>query len=138
MAFLSTDGSPGFVFFEHLGKLTVPKDCYGDKRLRKKFHYWLQGRIQRFTKYKAHAKGIRFGRVLARGTSEYAYDGSGKVPRIGNRQMAVFSMKKIYNDDLSASYTIAAIYWIREHAGNEKSLDRKVKSPSKTKVLRGR
>ena len=104
----------------------MPKDCYGDKRLRKKFHYWLQGRIQRFTKYKAHAKGIRFGRVLARGTSEHAYDGSDKVHRIGNRQIAVFSMgQKIYNADLSASYTIAARYWIKEHVGTAKSLDRK-------------
>jgi putative transposase len=115
------------IVFEHLGKLKVPKDFYGAKRLRKKFHYWLQGRIQRFTKYKAHAKGIRLSRVLARGTSEYAYDGSGKVHRIGNRQIAVFSMgQKIYNDDLSASYNIAARYWIREHLGNAKSLDRKV------------
>ncbi len=115
------------IVFEHLGKLKVPKDFYGAKRLRKKFHYWLQGRIQRFTKYKAHAKGIRFSRVLARGTSEYAYDGSGRVHRIGNRQMAVFSMgQKIYCSDLSASYNIAARYWIREYLGNSKSLDRKV------------
>jgi len=115
------------IVFEHLGKLRVPKDFYGAKRLRKKFHYWLQGRIQRFAKYKAHAEGIRFSRVLARGTSEYAYDGSGKVHRIGNRQMAVFSMgQKIYCSDLSASYNIAARYWIREYVSNSKSLSRKV------------
>ena len=123
---LAADHNCQSIVFEHLGKLKVPKDFYGAKRLRKKVHYWLQGRIQRFTKYKGHAVGVRFSRVLARGTSQYAYDGSGEVHRIGNRQMAVFSMaQKIYNSDLSASYNIAARYWIREYVGNSKSLGRK-------------
>jgi hypothetical protein len=95
--------------------------------LRKKLHYWLQGRIQKYTKYKGHAEGIRFSRVLARGTSHYAHDGSGKVHRIGNRQMAVFPVSgKLYNADLNASYNIAARYWIRELMDNSKSQGRNV------------
>ena len=114
------------IVFEHLGKLKVPKDFYGAKRMRKKLHYWLQGRIQKYTRYKAHAKGIRFSRVLARGTSQYAYDGSGKVHRIGNKQTAVLPVSgKLYNADLNASYNIAARYWIREYSSISKSLGRK-------------
>jgi hypothetical protein len=68
---------------------------------------------------------IRFRRVLARGTSEYAYVGSGKVHRIGNRQMAVFSEgQKINNADLSASYNLGARYWMREITDHSKSLGR--------------
>jgi IS605 OrfB family transposase len=111
------------IVFEHLGKLKLPRDCYGAKRLRRKLQYWLQGRIQRYCRYKVHAQGLRFSRVLARGTSEYTYDGSGKIRRIGNRQIAVFSGGgKMYNSDLSASYNIGARYWIREYS---KSLCRK-------------
>lgn len=115
------------IVFEHLGRLKVPKAFYGAKRLRKKFHYWLKGKIQRYTRYKALSEGMRFSRVLARGTSEYAYDGSGKIRRVGNRQIAVFSLgQKIYNCDLSASYNIAARYWIREILGCLKSLGREI------------
>jgi IS605 OrfB family transposase len=102
------------IVFEHLGKLKVPKNFKGARRLRKKLHYWLQGRIQRYTKYKAHAEGIRFSRVWANGTSRYAYDGSGEVVRVGNGQCAVFMTGKTYNADLSASYNIGARYWVRE------------------------
>ena len=56
------------IVFEYRGKMQVPRDFYGAKRLRKKLHYWMQGRIQRYTRQKAQAAGIRFSRVLARGT----------------------------------------------------------------------
>ena len=81
----------------------------------------MQGRIQRYTKYKGYAEGIRFSRVLARGTSENAYDGSGKVWRLGNKQIALFRNEKMYNCDLSASYNIGARYWIREFQEHSKS-----------------
>ena len=45
------------VVFEHLGKLKTPKYFRGAKKLRKKLHYWMQGRIQRYTRYKANAAG---------------------------------------------------------------------------------
>ena len=112
------------IVFEHLGKLKVPKNFYGAARLRRKFHYWLQGRIQKCTKYKGYGEGIRFSRVLARGTSENAFDGSGKVWRLGNKQIALFRNEKQYNCDLSASYNIGARYWIRELSEHSKSLVR--------------
>ncbi len=46
--------------------------------------------------------------MLARDTSMYAYDGSGEVERIGNREIAKFSSGKIYHADLSVSYNIGA------------------------------
>jgi IS605 OrfB family transposase len=109
------------IVFEHLGKLKVPKSFYGAARLRRKFHYWLQGRIRKYTKYKGYSEGIRFSRVLARGTSAEAFDGSGKVWRLGNRQIALFRNEKEYNCDLSASYNIGARYWIREYQEHPKS-----------------
>lgn len=102
------------IVFEHLGRLRIPKGIYGAARKRRKFHYFLRGRIQKNTRYKAASCGIRFSRVLAEGTSENAYDGSGKVRRVGNRQVALFRNEKWYNSDLSASYNIGARYWIRE------------------------
>ena len=110
------------IVFEHLGKLKVPKGVYGAACRRRKFHYWLQGRIQKYTTYKAHAEGIRISRVLARGTSANAFDGSGKVWRLGNKQIALFRNEKTYNCDLSASYNIGARYWIREIVDHSKSL----------------
>jgi hypothetical protein len=111
---------------EHPGRLKVAKDFSGAKPLRKKLQYWLQGRIQKYTKYKGHAEGTRFSRALARGPSEHAYVGSGKVHRIGNRQMAVFSKgQKIYNADLSASYNLGARCWMREITDHSKSLGSK-------------
>ncbi|MBE0428077.1 MAG: hypothetical protein IBX72_15740 [Nitrospirae bacterium] len=105
--------------FEYLGKLKVPKNFKVARRLRKKLHYWMQGRIQEYTHYKANAEGIRFSRVWAVGTSKYAYDGSGEVMRVGNKQCAVFMTGKSYDADLNASYNIAARYWIREITGSK-------------------
>ncbi len=68
---------------------------------------------------KAHRLGIRISRVNARGTSAYAFDGSGKVIRgkdAGFKTNAIcrFQSGKTYNCDLSASYNIGARYFIRE------------------------
>jgi putative transposase len=111
---MAKENGCGTIVFEYLGKMKVPRDFYGAKRLRKKLHYWLQGRIQRFTKLKAQTEGIRFSRVLARGTSAEAFDGSGPVKRTGTCKVARFQNGRIYDADLSASYNIAARYWIRE------------------------
>ncbi|MDJ0716610.1 MAG: hypothetical protein QNJ54_20750 [Prochloraceae cyanobacterium] len=49
--------------------------------------------------------------VYARGTSSWAYDGSGKIKRSkSNYSKATFASGKQYNADLSASYNIAARY----------------------------
>ena len=68
---------------------------------------------------KAHRLGIRVSRINSRGTSVYAYDGSGKVIRgkdagFKTNAMCKFQNGKIYNCDLSASYNIGARYFIRE------------------------
>lgn len=50
--------------------------------------------------------------VYPRGTSSWAYDGSGQVSRDkSNYANATFKTGKRYNCDLSASYNIAARYW---------------------------
>jgi hypothetical protein len=61
--------------------MKLPRDCYGARHREKKLRYWLQGRIQRNTRQKAHAAAIRLSRVLARDTSAEAFDGSGPVPQ---------------------------------------------------------
>ena len=62
---------------------------------------------------KAHSFGIRYSRVLARGTSMYAYDGSGLLQRSYKKDIATFANGKIYHSDLSASYNIASQYFTR-------------------------
>lgn len=58
---------------------------------------------------------VRLNEELARGTSAYAFDGSGKVTRDrDNYSMCTFTSGKRYHCDLSASYNIGARYWIRE------------------------
>lgn len=57
--------------------------------------------------------------VNPRGTSSYAYDGSGKLKRnSSNYELAVFASGKKYNCDLSASYNIAARFILKLLSGN--------------------
>lgn len=105
------------IVFEYLGKMKVPKDLYGSRRLRAKLQYWAKIKIQHKVEEKAHSAGIRYSRVLARGTSMYAYDGSGLVVRNSKKDIATFQSKndksKTYHADLSASYNIASRYFTR-------------------------
>lgn len=101
------------IVFEYLGKIRIPKSFYGAKRLRAKLQYWAKCKIQDITCKKAHSLGIRYSKVLAKGTSMYAYDGSGKVERSPRKDMATFANNKTYHADLSASYNIASRYFIR-------------------------
>lgn len=56
--------------------------------------------------------GGRVEHVYARGTSSWAFDGSGKLKRDAKHyELATFSTGKQYNCDLNASYNIAARYW---------------------------
>ncbi|HET6419675.1 MAG TPA: transposase [Geobacteraceae bacterium] len=111
---IARDNGCQVIVFEHLGKLQIPRDFYGARRLRKKLHFWLQGKIQKLTKEKGHVHGIRFSRVLARETSVNAFDGSGGVKRNGSKKIARFQNDIQYDADLNASYNIGARYWIRE------------------------
>lgn len=97
------------IVFEYLGKMRVPKGFYGAKRLRFKLQYWSKSKIQNLTIQKAHNSRIR----VARGTSKYAYDGSGELIRNSKKDIATFKNGKSYHSDLSASYNIASRYFIR-------------------------
>jgi len=76
---------------------------------------WYKYKIQNLTTHKAHLNGIRVSRVLARGTSQYAYDGSGELDRNSKKDIATFKSGKIYHTDLNASYNIGVRYFIREY-----------------------
>ncbi len=102
------------IVFEYLGRMRLPRNTWGAKRLRAKLQYWAKLRIQKAAIEKAHSVGIRYSKVLANGTSKYAYDGSGKVWRFGNHEIAAFRNGKTYHADLSASYNIASRYFIRD------------------------
>lgn len=102
------------IVMEHLGKMKVPKGFYGAKRLRFKLQFWSKLRVQDKLKAKAHEFGLRYSKVLARGTSMYAFDGSGIVERSARKDIATFSTGKRYHADLSASYNIASRYFLRE------------------------
>ncbi|OSS42546.1 Transposase [Desulfurella amilsii] len=90
-----------------------PKDFYGAKKLRFKLHFWTKQAIVRKTLQKAHLFGLRVTKVLARGTSQYAFDGSGAVERNSKKDLCKFTTNKHYHSDLNASYNIAARFFIR-------------------------
>lgn len=104
------------IVFENLSRMKKPKGFYGVKRLRFKLHFWTKLAVIRKTLQKAHLLGVRVTKVLARGTSQYAFDGSGEVDRnneSGKRDTCKFTTGKKYHCDLSASYNIAARFFIR-------------------------
>ena len=111
------------IVFEYLNKMRVPKGFWGAKKLRFKLHYWRKTAIQNKVEEMAHYVGIRISRVNPRNTSELAYDGSGKVERNHKKDLAVFTTGKVYHADLSASYNIAARYFIRAY---QKSMSEKM------------
>jgi IS605 OrfB family transposase len=101
------------IVFENLGRMKQPKDFYGAKKLRFKLHFWAKQAIVRKTLQQAHFFGIRIAKVLAKGTSKYAFDGSGEVERNAKRDLCRFTTNKHYHSDLNASYNIAARFFIK-------------------------
>ncbi len=86
----------------------------GRKRsaLKQKFHQWLHRRLATLIEQKFIEMGGRVVYVYARGTSSWAYDGSGKLKRDPKQyELATFRTGKKYNCDLNASYNIGARYW---------------------------
>ncbi len=80
--------------------------------LKQRFHHWLHRRLADLVRDKFREAGGRVEFVYPRGTSAWAYDGSGKVSRDKDQyELATFKTGKIYNADLSASYNIGARYW---------------------------
>ena len=102
------------IVFEHLESLKRNKRNRGS--LRARVHHWLTAKMRDLVKGMAFREGIRLFIVNANGTSKYAFDGSGKVTRNPNNYaLCTFSGEKgkQYNCDLSASYNIAARYFLR-------------------------
>lgn len=62
------------IVFEYLGQMRVSKGMYGAKKLRFNLHYWRKTEIQNKVEEMVHHLGMRILRVLARGTSMYAYE----------------------------------------------------------------
>ena len=102
------------------------------RSFRARLHRWRKIAIYNKAYEMAHRNGIRVSTVNPNGTSRYAYDGSGEVKRDNdNYSICKFASGKIYNCDLSASYNIAARYYIRETL---KPLDVNSRSELETKA----
>ena len=101
--------------FEFLSKFKIPKNFYGAKRLRATLQHWAKAKIQKLVIQKAHIYGIRVKFVSPKGTSKYAFDGSGEVVRNSKKDICKFQNGKIYNADLNASYNIGARYFVKEY-----------------------
>ena len=102
------------------------------RSFRARLHRWRKIAVYNKAYEMAHRNGIRVSTVNPNGTSRYAYDGSGLVERDhDNYSICKFVSGKIYNCDLSASYNIAARYYIRETL---KPLDVNSRSELETKA----
>lgn len=112
MVFATAHGAK-VVVFEDL-KYFRPKGGAKRSNLKQKFHGWLHRLVVKQAVQTAEEKGLRIGFVFARGTSSWAYDGSGRVVRERfNYGRARFTSGKEYDCDLSASYNIAARWFAR-------------------------
>ena len=100
------------IVMEHLESLKHKGRKRGN--LKARVHHWLTAQTRDLIKGMSYREGIRTFVVNPWGTSMYAYDGSGKVIRDkDNYALCTFSNGKRYNCDLSASYNIAARYFLR-------------------------
>jgi len=99
------------IVFEHL-KGFRPRGGRKGSTLRQRFHGWLHRRVVQLVENKMEELGKRVYFVDPRGTSKYAYDGSGEVKRDKkNYSIARFPNGKEYHSDLSSSYNIGARYF---------------------------
>ena len=102
------------------------------RSFRARLHRWRKIAVYNKAYEMAHRNGMRVSTVNPNGTSKYAYDGSGLVERDNdNYSICKFVSGKTYNCDLSASYNIAARYYIRETL---KPLDVNSRSELETKA----
>jgi putative transposase len=100
---------------QHGAKVFVIEDLKGwrpkgpSRVMRKRFHRFQHRALVRALAHKAQELGARLLEIYARGTSRWAYDGSGKVTRSQeNAQLAKFSSGKRYNAELNGALNIAA------------------------------
>jgi IS605 OrfB family transposase len=105
---------------EHAAHVIVFEDLQGWKpkggrqcsTLKQRFHGWLHRLLVQLTENKFVEVGGKVALVYPRGTSAWAYDGSGKLQRSkANYALATFQSGKRFNCDLNGSYNIAARYW---------------------------
>lgn len=95
------------IILENL-KYWRPKAGRRRSTMKMRFHTWFKSALAERIASKSVQQGIRTLNVYARGTSSYAYDGSGKVTRDkDNYANSAFTTGKRYNADLNASYNIA-------------------------------
>ncbi|MEJ6002536.1 transposase [Paucibacter soli] len=104
-AFAAAHGAKAFVIEDLKG--WRPKGP--SRAMRKRFHRFQHRALVQCLAHKAQEQGLRMLEVFARGTSRWAYDGSGKVHRSKeNAQLAKFASGKRYNADLNGALNIAA------------------------------
>lgn len=78
-------------------------------RQRQRFHRFQHRMLVRYVVLAAEERGLRVLNIYARGTSAFAYDGSGLVKRDKtNMSLATFANGRRYHADLNAAYNIAA------------------------------
>ncbi len=107
-----------YIVFEHL-KGWRPRGGKRKSTLKQRFHGWLHRRITELTEMKWLELGGKVIYINPRGTSSYAFDGSGKIKRNSrNYALAKFRNFKCYNADLSAMYNIGARGIIKLCGGN--------------------
>ena len=111
IAFALQNGATVIVF-EHL-KGFRPKGGRRNSTIRQRFHQWQHRKLVTQVEASCQEKGIHVAFVNPRGTSSWAYDGSGRVKRDeDNASLCTFTNGKRYNTDLNASYNIGARYLI--------------------------
>lgn len=99
------------IVFENL-KDWKPKAGKKRSTLKQRFHGWLHRLLVELTQNKFVEVGGKVELVYPRGTSSWAYDGSGQLKRSkANYALATFQNGKRYNADLNGSQNIAARYW---------------------------
>ncbi|WP_033375378.1 IS200/IS605 family accessory protein TnpB-related protein [Spirulina subsalsa] len=99
------------IVFEDL-KAWKPKGGRKRSTLKQRFHGWLHRLLVQLTENKFVESGGKVELVYPRGTSSWAYDGSGKLQRSKkNYALATFQSGKRYNADLNGSCNIGARYW---------------------------
>ncbi len=130
-----------YIVFEYL-KGWRPRGGKKKSTLKQRFHGWLHRRITNLTEEKWLELGGKVVYVNPRGTSSYAFDGSGKLKRNkDNYELAVFANAKQYNTDLSASYNIGAKFIYQLLGGNSpedlkgKSSCKSLRSPVTLSIL---
>jgi transposase len=96
------------VVFEDL-KHFHPKGGKHNSGLKQRFQRWLHRLLAKRAALMCEEQGIKVAYIYPRGTSSWAYDGSGEVVRDKkNYALALFASGKRFNADLNAALNIAA------------------------------